>query len=479
MFRPLTAYSLLILSSATFFAVPAPTMAETFTLKLRSVQSTPEAAPEYTVKDAKWDASRTAIIVCDVWDYHHCLNAVRRLEEFAPRLNQLLIESRQRGAIVIHAPSDCMPAYVDHPARLRAVQTPKAKQLPKDIEHWCSRIPTESNALYPIDQSDGGEDDDPQEHASWAAKLMALGRNLGIPWKKQSDLITIESDRDYISDRGDEVWNILEQHGIQNVILTGVHCNMCVLGRPFGLRQMVLNGKQVVLVRDLTDSMYSPKRWPYVDHFTGHDLIINYVEAQICPTITSDQILGGTPFHWKADKRVAVNAPRQQPQTELNFQQHWTSWDATPQQQAALQKYSGTLWHRGALRIPADWAGTDPVNIALPNQGKFQVWLNGQALHARSSASPDVADHVIFAIPTETLIINDYNLLVVKSQHAVGSTLQALPAVVVAGPKRLCIKGGWQVRTGDAPENANIPLPAKFGIGPDAVLQLHGMPSTF
>ena len=33
-----------------------------------------------------WHAAETAVIVCDVWDKHHCLNAVRRLEEFALNL---------------------------------------------------------------------------------------------------------------------------------------------------------------------------------------------------------------------------------------------------------------------------------------------------------------------------------------------------------------------------------------------------------
>ena len=47
------------------------------------------------------------------------MNAVRRLEEFAPRMNDVLKEARRRGATIIHSPSDCMPAYADHPARKR------------------------------------------------------------------------------------------------------------------------------------------------------------------------------------------------------------------------------------------------------------------------------------------------------------------------------------------------------------------------
>src|SRR3954470_24082131 len=76
----------------------------------------------------------------------------------------------------------------------------------------------------------------------------------------------------------------------------GVHVNMCVAGRPFGLRQMAKNGKHVVLMRDLTDSMYNPQRWPYVSHQQGTQLFINHVEKRICSTITSDQLLGGHPF---------------------------------------------------------------------------------------------------------------------------------------------------------------------------------------
>ena len=66
-------------------------------------------------------------------------------------------------------------------------------------------------------------------------------------------------DGDAISDSGIEIWNLMEQRGIKNVLLLGVHLNMCVVGRPFGLRNMATAGKNVALVRDLTDTMYDPK----------------------------------------------------------------------------------------------------------------------------------------------------------------------------------------------------------------------------
>lgn len=177
--------------------VPASLFADDFHWQMR-LQQKPENSPQFerTQRSEKWPAEQTAFIVCDVWDKHHCLNAVRRLEEFAPRLNQVLSEARRRGAIIIHSPSDCMPAYEHHPARLRAMAVPAPELSPPDLQHWCSRIPSEELAAYPIDQSDGGEDDDPAEHAKWAAELTALGRDPGMPWKTQSPLIEIDSQRD-------------------------------------------------------------------------------------------------------------------------------------------------------------------------------------------------------------------------------------------------------------------------------------------
>jgi nicotinamidase-related amidase/type 1 glutamine amidotransferase len=276
----------------------------TLSLSLRKrVETRPGSGRFHTiVQPATWDAKKTTIIVCDVWDSHHCLNAVRRVEEMAPRINQLLTEARNRGVLIIHAPSDCMDAYKDHPARQNALKSPRAKNMPKDIGIWCKSIPAEEKGDYPIDQTDGGEDDDPAEHRAWADKLQKMSRNPRAPWKSQIAVLKID-DHDIIGDKGEEIWSVIEQRGIDNVILVGVHTNMCVLGRPFGLRQMAKNGKNVVLMRDLTDTMYNPARSPFVSHFTGTDLIVEHIEKWVCPSITSDQILDGKPFRFSGDKR--------------------------------------------------------------------------------------------------------------------------------------------------------------------------------
>ena len=108
---------------------------------------------------------------------------------------------------------------------------------------------------------------------------------------------------DAITDNGQETINLLAQRGIDNVILAGVHLNMCVLGRPFAIRQMVKLGKNVALMRDLTDTMYNPERPPGVSHFEGTELVIEHVEKYWCPSFLSSDITGQTAFRFMSASR--------------------------------------------------------------------------------------------------------------------------------------------------------------------------------
>jgi nicotinamidase-related amidase/type 1 glutamine amidotransferase len=265
-----------------------------------------------------WNLAQTAVIVCDVWDSHHSINAVRRVDELSPRINQFISELRKRGATIIHAPSDCMKHYEDHLARKRASEITIRPETPQDIATWCDRIPAEEQAAYPIDQSDGGEDDDAHEHLQWLATLAAAGRNPNLPWFAQTPVIKIDDKVDFISDKGFEVWNILTDRNVKNVMLLGVHTNMCVLGRPFGLRQLSQHGFNVALVRDLTDTMYNPAAWPYINHFSGTDLIVDHVERYVCSTMTSDQVLGTEAFQFRNDNRKHLAIVMAEPEYETN-----------------------------------------------------------------------------------------------------------------------------------------------------------------
>jgi nicotinamidase-related amidase/type 1 glutamine amidotransferase len=252
-----------------------------------------------------WPAEQTALIICDMWDSHHSLAATRRTGELAPRIDALAARLREAGGLIIHAPSGCLDRYQDHPSRLRAQAIPPADRLPADIDTWCQALASEPQQP-PVDASDGGADDTPEMANAWRSELIAKGRNPDSPWLAQHPGLTIVADRDYLSDQGSEIASILKHHAIEHVLMAGVHVNMCVLGRPFGLRRLNQLGIETALVRDLTDSMYNPHRWPMVSHFTGTDRIIDHIERFVCPTIESSQLLGGKPFRFADDHRPTL-----------------------------------------------------------------------------------------------------------------------------------------------------------------------------
>ena len=236
-----------------------------------------------------WDPRQTAIIICDMWDKHWCKGATARVAEMAPRLNEVLNIARSKGVLIVHAPSDCIDYYKNHPARKTVVKN-YDKKYDKRIDN--SNVPGEKGATWPIDQSDEGCDD-------------MIQCTQGRAWTKQIDAITID-DNDAISDSGSEIASLFEKRGIKNVILSGVHTNMCVIGRTFGLRSMVKLGKNVVLMRDMTDAMYNSRRAPYVNHFTGVHFVVDYIEEYVCPTILSTDFTNKKQFRFKDDKRPVV-----------------------------------------------------------------------------------------------------------------------------------------------------------------------------
>lgn len=214
-------------------------------------------------------ALQTAIIVCDMWDKHWSRGASERVDAMAPRMNEVLIAARSKGVRIVHAPSDTMSYYAETPARRHLRSAPYISP-PADVER--------SSPPLPIDDADGGSDTGETE----AQRV----------WTRQHAAIEIDHALDGISDNGQEIYNYFQQHGIRHVLIMGVHTNMCILNRSFGIKQLVKWGMNVALVRDLTDALYNPAQAPYVDHDMGTQLVVGYIEKFWCPTVTSSVLLG-------------------------------------------------------------------------------------------------------------------------------------------------------------------------------------------
>ena len=269
-------------------AASADSNSKSLNLKLRFRQETGPASRRWHTLNqaAEWDAKKTAVVICDMWDKHWCQMSTERVGQMAPRVNDFVKSARQRGALIIHCPSDTLDFYKETPQRKLAQSAPQVE--PKTpLQRWC-RIDLTKEAPLPIDDTDGGCDTVPQDpnYKAWSRQIAAIEVH----------------DGDAITDSA-EAYYLMRQRGIENVLVLGVHTNMCVLGRPFSIRQLVQQGLNVVLVRDLTDTMYHPKKSPNVSHFTGTDLVVEHIEKYWCPTITSGDLLDGKEFRFPADKR--------------------------------------------------------------------------------------------------------------------------------------------------------------------------------
>lgn len=226
-----------------------------------------------------WKENETAVIVCDMWDKHWCPSATARVAELAPEMDNLITIMRNKGLKIVHAPSECIDYYKDHPGRKELLEYSGEEFL--TLADGVKKLPSEANATWPIDDSDEGCD--------------SPGANFYYAWTKQIDTIPID-EKDLIGDNGPQMGAYFKKHGIKNVIMMGVHTNMCVMHRSFGLRFMKRMGMNLVLVRDMTDLMYNPESYPYTSHFNGLNLMVEYIEKYICPTITSSDFTGKAPF---------------------------------------------------------------------------------------------------------------------------------------------------------------------------------------
>jgi nicotinamidase-related amidase len=270
LFRPLVAF-LAVLALVRPSAAQDTKAAEVLKLNLRTrvelFKGSGELRP--TVIPTEIVAKETAVVICDMWDDHWCKASARRCDELANKMAPVVEAARARGMFIIHCPSDTMEFYKDFPQRKKMIALMKLPlPKPRDI----------LDGALPIDDSQGGCDDEKPAKPYRA-------------WTRQHPAIKI-ADEDVISDKGDEVYTYLQKNGVKNLIVMGVHTNMCILKRPFTIKKMTGYGLRCVLVRDLTDAMYDPRTRPYVGHERGTELVIEYIEQFWCPTVESKELTG-------------------------------------------------------------------------------------------------------------------------------------------------------------------------------------------
>ena len=249
--------------------IAVPLFGQELTLNLRSRVEPYKGSGQWQEVQIRQrlEPNKAAIVICDVWDRHWCQGATERVAGLAPAIDRLIGVARGRGVLIIHAPSDTMEFYKDSPQRKAILAIPPAAPPPPlDL----------ASPPLPIDDSDGGCD--------------TPGDKSHKAWSRQHASIRI-AEPDLVSDKGPEVYSTLRSRGVTHLLVTGVHTNMCILNRGFAIKQMTKWGIRCILVRDLTDAMYNPRKPPHVSHSEGTEVVIQHIEKYWCPTVLSSDLL--------------------------------------------------------------------------------------------------------------------------------------------------------------------------------------------
>lgn len=220
-------------------------------------------------------ANEIALIICDVWNTSCFLSARDGVEKRLFKIDQLARYMREKGSIIIHKPT-VHGFYRDSEVLQR---TNKIQRTVRAKKYVIDSIPP-----LPIDDSDN-------------LKLVpGLDCSTGetkqsVTFDRQHDKIYIDHSVDFMTNSYDILYSIMEQRKIKYIFILGFHLNKCILFSGISIVQLVRQGVNVRLIRDLTDVAYNPKKPPYVNNETALQLMVEYIEKFWCPTISSKEIL--------------------------------------------------------------------------------------------------------------------------------------------------------------------------------------------
>lgn len=175
--------------------------------------------------------ARGALLICDMWDHHWCKTLEEGVDALAPHIADTVAAFRAAGGMIVHAPSETMSFYAEYAARTWVTELSEPA-IPANRDHSDPPLPQpEPDPCPGFTQPKG---------PPW-------------PWTRQHAAIGI-ADTDAILETGAEMYAVIDARAVEKVYVMGVHTNMCVLDRSFGIKQLVRWGIDCRLVSDLTEA---------------------------------------------------------------------------------------------------------------------------------------------------------------------------------------------------------------------------------
>jgi len=317
-----------------------------------TLQTRDPATGQIVVTNETVDPARVGVIAVDVWNWHWCKTATMRVDAIVPRLNKALAAARELGMTVMLCPSDVVDNYVGTPQREAALALPLLP-VPKVLEVSCPSAPDAGGC--------------------------ACGRErcvVNYGWDGMHPGLTI-GDQDWMPDSQAEVYALCRKKGLTHLIYAGFHTQVCLLGKPMGLRAMKSAGLRCLLARDMTDAHpgYDPARQFTPDLNTAQ--VVEHFEKYLAPTISFQAELAKL---GKWDPRWVVDpvrlAPWGTPARPHLFEEPITVTLATPLEPGAEVRY--TL--DGSPPTPASSRYERPLVISETTHLRTTAFSGGAAI---------------------------------------------------------------------------------------------------
>ena len=340
----------------TLAAIFIPVYAHGLTLDL---QRRDPGTGAITIQKEEVDPKRIGVIAVDVWNFHWCKTATMRVDAFVPRINNALEAARALGMKVMLCPSDVVENYAGYPQREAIFALPKVK-VPKVVDASCPPVPDAGGCACGRERCAG---------------------NYG--WDGMHPALKIGDD-DLMPDTQAEVYAICQKYGLTHLIYVGFHTQVCLLGKPMGLRAMKEAGLHCVLARDMTDAHpgYDPSRKFTPDLNT--EQVIEHFEKHLAPTIHFQQELtklGKWDPGWVVDP-VRI-APWGTPMRPHLFEQPITVTLTAPLNPGAEIRY--TL--DGSKPLPASTLYTSPLEFTDTTRLRVAAFRDGRAVCLESEGA--------------------------------------------------------------------------------------------
>ena len=83
----------------------------------------------------------------------------------------------------------------------------------------------------------------------------------------------------------EDVYSICQQRGLTHLIYCGVHTQVCLLGKPMGLRNLKAAGLSCILARDLTDAHPGYDPGPRFHARPQHGQVVEHFERYLAPSV--------------------------------------------------------------------------------------------------------------------------------------------------------------------------------------------------